>query len=110
MKLKNQAIEFLRELLKHGSMRVCDIEARALDRGIRWRTLRRASDELCLVKRPSTDLRWHWSLPSEVSKLSKSVSATNAAVKPKQRSTPEMWRAFLASHNTKIIPIGSNDE
>jgi len=27
-----------------------------------------------------------------------------------ERGTPEMWRAFLASHNTKVIPMESNDQ
>lgn len=104
--MKLEAIEFLRELLKDGSMSVSDITARTTERGIKWRTLRRASDELNVVKRPSVDLKWHWALPSNgLSMLAKSVPATNDA---KPKGTAESWRAFVASHNAKVVPMGGN--
>lgn len=99
--MKLEAIEFLRELLKDGPVSVSDITARTTERGIKWRTLRRASDELCLVKRPGANsTSWHWSLPSsEVSMLAKSVPASNAA---KPKGTAESWRAFLTLRNQEM--------
>ena len=55
---------FLRAVLKNGPVSTCDIAAQAKEQGIRWRTLRRASDEMNLIKRPGSDLRWRWALPA----------------------------------------------
>lgn len=107
--MRHQAIEFLIALLTDGSMRAVDIAALASERRIKWRTLRRASDELRLLKRPGPDINWDWALPtsneSYLSKLSRShmklEPAPRTAVNPTARSTQERWKLFVQSRQSQ---------
>jgi hypothetical protein len=56
---------FLRELLTAGSMASSDVEIKAKQAGIAWRTLRRAADAIGVMKwkQGGADGRWFWRLP-----------------------------------------------
>ena len=56
---------FLRELLAAGSMASADVEQEAKEAGISWRTLRRAADDIGVVKwrQGGADGHWRWRLP-----------------------------------------------
>ncbi|HEX7687709.1 MAG TPA: AAA family ATPase [Burkholderiaceae bacterium] len=69
----DSAAAFLREVLGDDLVPVKSIEAEAKDAGIAWRTIRRASDSLAVVKRRGMENRWYWSLP----KLSKPGNLSN---------------------------------
>ncbi len=60
---QDSAAAFLREVLGDDLVPVKSIEAEAKDAGIAWRTIRRASDSLGVVKRRGMENRWYWSLP-----------------------------------------------
>jgi putative DNA primase/helicase len=64
---QDSAASFLQEVLKDDVVPVKSIEAEAKDAGLAWRTIRRASDALGVVKRRGAENRWYWSLP-ELSK------------------------------------------
>jgi hypothetical protein len=55
---------FLRELLTAGSMASSDVEQKAKEVGISWRTLRRAADDIGVMKwkEGGADGRWFWRL------------------------------------------------
>jgi putative DNA primase/helicase len=58
------ATEFLKEMLKDCPVCSKDLEAQAKEAGISWRTIRRVSDTLGIIKRPAADKRWYWKLPN----------------------------------------------
>ncbi len=70
---KDSAADFLREVLKGDVVPVKDIEAEAKEAGFAWRTIRRASDSLGVLKKRGAENRWYWSLP----KLSKTGNLSN---------------------------------
>jgi len=70
---QDSAAEFLQEVLKGDLVPVKSIEAEAKEAGIAWRTIRRASDALAVVKKRGAENRWYWSLP----KLSKPGNLSN---------------------------------
>ena len=70
---KDSAAAFLQEVLKGDLVPVKSIEAEAKEAGIAWRTIRRASDSLGVIKKRGAENRWYWSLP----KLSKTASLSN---------------------------------
>ena len=61
---RDEAEEFLIQLLKEGPSPTKHVEAEAKAAGIAWRTVRRASDVLGIKKRKS-DGGWYWSVPDE---------------------------------------------
>ncbi len=61
---QDTAAEFLRHLLGEGMSGVKYIEAEAKEAGLAWRTVRRASDTLGVLKRKGAEGRYYWSLPS----------------------------------------------
>jgi putative DNA primase/helicase len=72
---QDSAAAFLQEVLKDDLVPVKSIEAEAKEAGLAWRTIRRASDALGVVKRRGAENRWYWSLgklstPGNLSKLS----------------------------------------
>lgn len=70
---QDAASAFLREVLGDDLVPVKSVEAEGKAAGLAWRTIRRASDALGVVKRRGTENRWYWSLP----KLSKSPNLSN---------------------------------
>jgi hypothetical protein len=58
------AADFLKEVLKDCAVCSKDLAAQAREAGIAWRTIRRASDKLGIIKRPAADKRWYWKLPN----------------------------------------------
>ena len=70
------AAEFLRQLLGEGMSGVKYIEAEAKEAGLAWRTVRRASDTLGVLKRKGAEGRYYWSLPS-LSKTPRLSSLSN---------------------------------
>ena len=70
---QDSAAAFLREVLKDDLVPVKSIEAEAKEAGIAWRTIRRASDAIGVLKRRGMENRWYWSLP----KLSKPGNLSN---------------------------------
>ena len=62
---RDEAEEFLRELLETGPMATDDIKAEAKDAGISWSTIRRAKEAIGARPRKIgfADARWFWALP-----------------------------------------------
>lgn len=59
----DSASEFLTEMLKDCPVWTKELEKQAKDAGISWRTVRRASDGMHVIKRKAAEGRWYWSLP-----------------------------------------------
>ena len=72
------ASNFLTEMLTDGPRCSKDLEAQAREAGISWRTIRRASDTMGIIKKPGTDKRWYWKM-ANLSNLSKVKSVDNMA-------------------------------
>lgn len=70
---QHSAAAFLQEVLKDDLVPVKSIEAEAKEAGLSWRTIRRASDSLGVMKRKGAENRWYWSLPN----LSKQGNLSN---------------------------------
>ena len=70
---QHSASAFLQEVLKDDLVPVKSIETEAKEAGLSWRTIRRASDSLGVLKKRGTENRWYWSLP----KLSKAGNLSN---------------------------------
>jgi len=62
---RDEAEEFLRDLLETGPMATDDIKAEAKDAGISWSTIRRAKEAIGARPRKIgfADARWFWALP-----------------------------------------------
>jgi putative DNA primase/helicase len=58
------AIEFLREVLTDGPVPSKEIQRQAREAGISWRTVRRASDDMQILKKKGLgdSTAWHWKL------------------------------------------------
>lgn len=66
------AADFLREVLKDGSMPSKTVRSEAMEAGHTWRTVRRAADELCVIKRKGgMSGGWYWQLPNLSTKNAK---------------------------------------
>jgi hypothetical protein len=66
---RESAAEFLREVLGAGAAPVKTVEAEARSAGVAWRTVRRAADELQVIKRKGgMGAGWYWSLPKMTTK------------------------------------------
>ena len=72
------ASDFLTEMLKDGPRCSKDLETQAKEAGISWRTIRRASDTMAIIKKPGTDKRWYWKM-ANLANLSKVQSVDNLA-------------------------------
>ena len=70
---QDSAAAFLAEVLRDAVVPVKNIETEAKEAGLAWRTIRRASDAMGVVKRRGAENRWYWSLP----KLSKPPNLSN---------------------------------
>lgn len=69
---RDGAADFLREVLKDGSMPSKTVRSEAMDAGHTWRTVRRAADELCVIKRKGgMSDGWYWQLPNMSTKNAK---------------------------------------
>jgi putative DNA primase/helicase len=101
---KDSAAEFLREVLKGDVVPVKSIEAEAKEAGIAWRTIRRASDALGVLKKRGAENRWYWSLP----KLSKTGNLSNLSNVPSLDKLDNMDN-LVGAINSKQRPI-ENDE
>ncbi|MBC7619253.1 MAG: AAA family ATPase [Candidatus Saccharibacteria bacterium] len=75
------AIDFLNEMLQACPVCSKDLEVQAKEAGISWRTVRRASDAMGIIKKPAADKRWYWKLPnlSNLANLSKPENVDNLA-------------------------------
>ena len=66
---RDEALEFLRDLLSEGAKAVKPIQEEVKAAGLAWPTIRRAADELKVIKRkvggPKEKSYWEWSLPEE---------------------------------------------
>ena len=72
---QDSAASFLAEVLKDAVVPVKCIESQAKEAGLAWRTIRRASDAMGVVKRRGAENRWYWSLR----KLSKPADLSNVS-------------------------------
>ena len=65
---RDEAAQFLTELLQSGPMATEEIKAEAKEAGISWATIRRAKDEIGAKPKKSgfADGRWFWALPEPV--------------------------------------------
>ena len=63
---KAEAAKALTDLLANGPIPAVEVYALAEAKGIKPRTLRRAADELGIIKRPGPDGRWIWALPDHL--------------------------------------------
>ncbi|MGD9836082.1 MAG: AAA family ATPase [Piscinibacter sp.] len=70
---QDAAAAFLREVLGDDLVPVKTVEAEGKAAGLAWRTIRRASESLNVVKRRGAENRWYWSIP----KLSKPGNLSN---------------------------------
>jgi putative DNA primase/helicase len=69
---QDAAAEFLLQVLGADVVPVKTIEAEARAAGVAWRTVRRAADELSVIKRKAgMGAGWYWSLPKMTTKESK---------------------------------------
>jgi hypothetical protein len=70
---------FLRELLAEGSMASSDVERKAQAAGISWRTLRRAADDIGVMKwrEGGVDGHWRWRLPDGQPRYAEPVADTS---------------------------------
>jgi putative DNA primase/helicase len=59
------AVDFLKEMLQDCPVCSKDLETQAKEAGISWRTIRRASETMGIIKRPAADKRWYWKLPNK---------------------------------------------
>jgi hypothetical protein len=60
-----EAVQFLRDCLSDGMTPIKTIEAEAKDAGISWSSIRRASDQIRILKRKGgMNKGWYWSLPT----------------------------------------------
>lgn len=73
---KDEAAEFLRELLKDGSAPSKHVEAEAKAAGISWITVRRASDALGVKKRRMNGT-WYWFKPNLLTQLAQLAQPLN---------------------------------
>ena len=66
---RDEALEFLRDLLSEGAKAVKSIQEEVKAAGLAWPTIWRAADELKVIKRkvggPKEKSYWEWSLPEE---------------------------------------------
>lgn len=67
---KESATEFLRELLKDGLIPSKQVKADCIEAGFSWATVRRAADDLNIVrKKGGMDAGWYWKLAEDARKV-----------------------------------------
>lgn len=69
----DEAERFLREVLKDGPSPTKYVAAEAKKAGISWRTVRRASDDMGVIKRRGHDGTWYWEYPNLSNQLAQGV-------------------------------------
>jgi putative DNA primase/helicase len=90
---RDGAVEFLREVLKDGPLAAKAIKAEALEAGHAWRTVRRASEELLVIKKKDgMQGGWYWQLSK--------VSTKNA-----KESNVKEWTSSAPSVDTFEEPF-----
>lgn len=72
-----KAQEALKTILLHGPVSAKEIEQRTKVLGLKPRTVRRASKEIGIIKRPSTEGPWFWSLPPNLANNDQGQSVDN---------------------------------
>jgi hypothetical protein len=81
---QTEAVDFLRDILRHGPLPAKDVESEAKDAGISWRTVNRAKKTLKVVAERKAESgdglgpsgRWYWSLPGDASSASKDAKTS----------------------------------
>jgi putative DNA primase/helicase len=68
------ARDFLEEVLSDCPIWSKDIQAQAKEADISWRTVRRAGDEMNIIKQKGAEGRWYWKLPRQSSANSSKLS------------------------------------
>ncbi len=87
-----EAAEFLRQVLAAGPAPASVIKTEAQAAGISWITVRRAADDLAIIKRKGgMDAGWYWSLPTLPKVLSEAPKVIEE-VQPSRLSTFEHLR------------------
>lgn len=68
---KNDAIDFLSDILKDGPVSVDEINERAIKVGIAWATVRRASDDMGIlpIKEKKFQGKWIWHTPEQQAEI-----------------------------------------
>ncbi len=85
---RDGAADFLRQVLTGGPVPTKTIKAEALDAGHAWRTVRRAADDLMVIKKKGgMSEGWYWQLPK--------VSTKNA-----KKANVEEWTSSAPSVDT----------
>lgn len=89
------ASDFLQETLKDCPVWTKELQQQAKEAGVSWRTVRRASEDLNVIKKPAAEGRWYWSLPrpnssnsSKLANLSNVGSVDNMAKLDAQEARP----------------------
>jgi putative DNA primase/helicase len=98
---RDGAADFLREVLKGGPLAAKAIKAEALEAGHAWRTVRRASEELLVIKRKDgMQGGWYWQLPKMSTK-----NAKESNVKEWTSSAPSV--DTFAEPSAAVTPIAA---
>lgn len=74
---RDAARDFLMQLLADGPTPTKTVQAEAKDAGISWATVRRASEELTVIKRKSEG-GWYWSLPKLLTQVAQDAQRFEA--------------------------------
>jgi putative DNA primase/helicase len=75
---RHSAAEFLQEVLKRGPTPVKTVKTEAVEAGHAWRTVRRAADDLVVIKKKSgMDGGWYWQLPRPLKVSTKDTKESN---------------------------------
>lgn len=73
----DEATSFLREVLKDGPSPTKYVSTEAKEAGLSWRTVRRASDDMGVIKRRGHEGTWYWEYPNLSNQLAQSVQPQN---------------------------------
>lgn len=77
---RESAADFLREVLKDGPVPSKKVKAESQEAGHTWATVRRAADDLCVIKRKGgMSDGWYWSLPKMLTKNPKMFNVSDGA-------------------------------
>ncbi len=73
---RDDAADFLRQVLQNGQVPTKTIKAEALDAGHAWRTVCRAADDLMVIKKKGgMSEGWYWQLPKVATKNAKDANS-----------------------------------
>lgn len=85
---RDDATEFLRDMLGSGPVPVKTVQEEAKQAGHSWATVRRASDGLAIIKKKGgMSDGWYWQLPNMLTKKSKMLSSEDRASSASSEST-----------------------